>query len=145
MNIRRSIGCAVAAVAIAAPAAQATSLDAWAYWRVRQAASPPLRGEHSFGHNRPLVRAGQLDPWAYWRVLQATPAPAPNLSSEHTHGQYRPQRSATPAPVTTQLAEPSGFHWTDAGIGAASAAALMLISGGAAAGIRRTQRRQASA
>ena len=134
MRIRKWIGSVLAAAAIAAPAAHAGSLDPWAYNAVMRsnASSARLRGEHSFGQNRP-VTVVQIDPWAL------------NLISEHTHGQYRPQRSATPAPVTTQLAEPSGFHWTDAGIGAASAAALMLISGGAAAGIRRTQRRQASA
>jgi hypothetical protein len=146
VSIRKSIGCALAVAAITAPAAHSTSLDPWAYWRVvqSQAASAPLQGEHSFGHNQPLVRLGGLDPWAYSRVRSKL-APASEFVTEHTHGQYRPQRSATPVPVSTPFVASDQFHWADAGIGAATVTALLLISGGAALGFRRSQRRQARA
>lgn len=136
MSIRKSIGCVVAAAAIAAPAAHAGSLDPWAYNVVLRshAASAPLRGEHSFGQNRP-AQVVQLDPWAFNRV---------NLVTEHSSGQYRPIRSATGSPAAGRFVESDRFQWADAAIGAGIAAGLMLLAGGAALGFRRTQSRHAS-
>jgi hypothetical protein len=134
VGIRKWIGSVVAAAAVAAPAAHAGSLDPWAYNVVLRtnAASAPLKGEHSFGQNRP-VTAVQLDPWAL------------NVVTEHTRGQYVPVRSAVVSSTPTPLAGSGGFRWAHAGIGAAVAAALMLIVGGAALGFRRAHARQASA
>jgi hypothetical protein len=137
MGIRKWICCAVAAAAIAAPAAHGGSLDPWAYNVVARsnAASVPIRGEHSFGQNRPAT-AARIDPWAFNAV---------RLVTEHTHGQYRPVRSAAGSPTPPRIVEDGAFHWSDAGIGAAVTGALMLIVGSAALRLRRTQGRQASA
>ena len=135
--LRKSIVGALAAAAIAAPAAQADSLDPWAYNVVLRSssASAPLKGEHSYGQNRVGTRVG-IDPWAFNAV---------RLVTEHTRGQYRPLRSAAGSPAPTRFVESGGFQWTDAGIGAGIAVGLVLIAAGATFGFRRAQSREASA
>src|SRR5215831_9254129 len=90
------IACGAAAVAIAAPVAQA---DAWAADGPQMA----LITEHSLGQNGPASnaqRCGQLDPWAYRLVC----------------GGARPAGSGTrvaSASSAAQVVRSAGFDWRD--------------------------------
>jgi hypothetical protein len=107
------IACAAAALAIAAPLAQA---DSWGAHGLQIA----LITEHSLGQNgtaSSALRCGQLDPWAYRLVCGASSGTrVASLPTSHASSDSQVVRSA-------------GFDWRDASIGAATTLGLLLLLG----------------
>ena len=89
--------------------------------------SSPFYTEHS---------GGQYEP----QVIQ--PNSSVPLVTEHTGGQYDPQPVVQPTVVS--VTTDSGFHWEDAGIGAAGSLLLLLLAGGTAIAVHRNRTRLAS-
>jgi hypothetical protein len=69
---------------------------------------------------------GPLDPWAY----KLTHSTGPTLITEHSAGQDPDRRPIVLVADPATVVRASGFHWGDAGIGAAAAlvAGFVLIA-----------------
>jgi hypothetical protein len=137
----KAIAVAVATAAFAVPTAQAKltsndtygSLDPWAYNLIHPSApSMTLITEHSAGQNgtaQPVVLgSGGLDSWAK-NVVRGRSASIP-LITEHSAGQNQQNAvGSSAAAAAPQAGRPSGFDWTDAGIGAGGTLGLVLLAG----------------
>jgi len=113
-SLTRLIVAALAAAAIAAPAASGSGpLDSW---------QQNLKARAYFEQ--------VTDPWAL------------NLFARQSHrdGQYTAAFSSRPVATVAG----SGFDWADFGIGAATLLAVVLLAVGAVAAIRRTRRQVAA-
>ena len=141
----RGIALAAATAALAVPTAQASvaatanseSLDPWAYNVIHGGAgSTPASGDHSAGRNdlasngATVTRTGiygALDPWAYNLIRRS--AARIELITEHSAGQNSQHKDGSRAATAPErFAAPSGFEWSDAGIGAASTLAIVLLA-----------------
>jgi hypothetical protein len=63
------------------------------------------------------------------RIVGSPPAadPVARILAQERGRQFDPRLFATPAP-SIQIVESGGFHWSDAGIGAGTAAGLLLLA-----------------
>jgi hypothetical protein len=111
------IACAAAAVAIAAPIAQA---DSWG----ADGPQVALITEHSLGQNGPAskpLRCGELDPWAYRLVCGG--------ARSNGSGTRLASSPTSPASSGSQVVSSGSFDWRDASIGAATTLGLLLLLG----------------
>jgi hypothetical protein len=125
----RSLVCALAAAAFAAPAAIADPPQG-------HRAAPPDVVDRYLANDR--AHAGQPIPMP--DVFERYVASRAGINNRTRDGyQPRPQRAETNAVAASQTSA-DGFSWGDAGIGAAFGIALSLIAGGTLLANRRRQR-----
>jgi hypothetical protein len=88
-------------------------------------------------------RARGNDPRVAGTTPQAAATPVERIIAQERARRGDPALYGVPASSAIQIVEPGGFHWGDAGIGAAFAVALMLLALGTTLVVRHAQVRSA--